>query len=240
MSDTTNVILGFDPGGNDKFGWSICCDHPSGMLQPPLKTGLADDAPDAISKVKRALKSPDFPANPNVLAAGIEAPLFWNRRGCREIDNLLDCALRHTGFRRQRKDGRGLGGRIVQTVNQLQGACVIQGPLLAKYLREEEQWKDLPITESHPKVLKQLLYKTGQPKAVIEMVENAIRGLSSHKLDATWCVVAAWAMIHRQDHNLPNWHDLYKREKLESGRVVQLEGGVSYWMPIPEDIWAAG
>ena len=28
MPDTTNVILGFDPGGNGKFGWSICRDHP--------------------------------------------------------------------------------------------------------------------------------------------------------------------------------------------------------------------
>ena len=240
MTDSVEVVLGFDPGGNDKFGWSICTEDDRGILQPPLKTGLADNAPDAISKVKRALKSPDFPANPKVLAAGIEAPLFWNRWGCRGIDNLLDCAMRHTGFRRQRKDGSGLGGRIVQTVNQLQGACVIQGPLLAKYLREEEQWKDLPITESHPKVLNHLLYKTGQPKAVTEMVENAIRGLASHKLDATWCAVAAWAMLHHQEQNLPNWYDLYEWEQRESGRIVQIEGDVRYWMPIPEDLYAAG
>lgn len=99
MSDFTGVILGFDPGGNDKFGWSICRDHPRDMLLPPLITGLADSAPDAISEVKKALKF-HFPANPNVLAAGVEAPLFWNRWGYREIDNLLDCAMRHTGFRR--------------------------------------------------------------------------------------------------------------------------------------------
>ena len=98
MADSTNVFLGFDPDGGDKFGWSICRDHPRGMLQPPLKTGL---------------------------------------------------------------------------------------------------------------------------------------------LDATWRAVAAWAMIHHQEQNLPNWHDLYEWEKLESGRIVQLERDVRYWMPIPEDLYGA-
>lgn len=111
---------------------------------------------------------------------------------------------------------------------------------MAKYLREEEQWKDLPITESHPKVLKHLLYNTDQSKEIKDMVESAINGLTGHVLDATWCAVAAWAMIHHQDHNLPNWYDLYEWEQLESGRIVQLEKDVSYWMPIPEDLYAAG
>lgn len=235
MTDSTNVILGFDPGGmssGGSFGWSICTEV-DGILQPRPRTGLATDAQDAIDKVDGALLSPDFPGNPNVLAAGIDAPLFWNRRGIREIDYVLDWAMRFTGFPPPKN-----GGLIVQTVNQLQGACVIQGPLLAKYLHEE--WKELPITESHPKVLKHLLYRTGQPEAVTEMVENAIRGLASHKLDATWCAVAAWAMLHRQEQNLPNWYDLYEWEHLESGRIVQIEGDVRYWMPIPEDLYAAG
>ena len=131
------------------------------------------------------------------------------------------------------------GGLIIQTVNQLRGACVIQGPLLAKYVHEEEQWKDLPITESHPKALKHLPYKTKQPEAVMKMVGNAIKGLSSHELDATWCAVAAWAMIHHKGHKLPSWHDLYQCE--QKGSPVQpFCTPVIYWMPIPEGLWTAG
>ncbi len=234
MAETNSFILGFDPGGmsgGGSFGWSICSEV-DGILQPRPRTGLATDAQDAIDKVNGALKSPDFPAKPNVLAAGIDAPLFWNRRGIREIDYELDRAMRFTGFPPPKN-----GGLIVQTVNQLRGACVIQGPLLAKYLHEE--WTGLPITESHPKVLQWLLPLLGQSDTA-RMVRRLIAGLVEHELDATWCAVAAWGMMHHHDYNLHNWYDLYEWEMLESGRVEQLEGGVSYWMPIPEDLWAAG
>ena len=80
------------------FGWSVCTEDDRGILQPPLKAqkGLATDAQDAIDKVKTALKAPDFSTNPNVLAAGIDAPLFWSSGGITEIDYKLDQAMRCT------------------------------------------------------------------------------------------------------------------------------------------------
>ena len=236
MTDSVDVVLGFDPGGmsgGGSFGWSICTEV-DGILQPCPRTGLATDAQHAIDKVKEALNSPDFPTNPNVLAAGIDAPLFWSRKGIREIDYILDQAMRSTGFPPPKN-----GGLIVQTVNQLRGACVIQGPLLAMYLHEEEPWNNLPITESHPKVLQRLLPLLGQSDTA-GMVRRLIAGLVEHELDATMCAVAAWAMLHHHDQNLHNWYDLYEWEVLESGRVEQLEANVSYWMPIPENLYAAG
>ena len=208
MPEANNFILGFDPGGKARFphgkgdfGWSICSEV-GGLLQPYARTGSATDAWDAISKVKKELES--LVATPNVLGAGIDAPLFWSKKGKREVDDVLEWAMETTDFPPPEKRDR-----IVQAVNSLRGACVVQGPLLARFL--SENCCDLKITESHPKVLHHLLQKSGQPDIVNNMVQDLMTNLylkanlTDHERDATLCAVAAWAMMHCQDQKLPNW-----------------------------------
>ena len=128
MSEHRGLILGFDPGGEGgsrgKFGWSIC-ETISGALQPPIEAGLAKNAWDALNKVKDALKQDDLEGGPPVIAAGIDAPLFWNQQGKRIVDINLKEDLKQSG-----KDNS------VLHINSLQGACLAQGLLVGKHLRE--------------------------------------------------------------------------------------------------------
>ena len=214
MSDSTGFIQGFDPGGKGNFGWSVCREV-DGKLQPPTKTGLADDAWDARNRVKDTIACLDPQGNSAVLAAGIDAPLFWSKRGNRRADGTLRGALRNAQF-----PPRKLGG-VVQAVNALRGACLVQGMLLARYLHET--WP-LSITEAHPKALRHLLCHSGKA----EEVRRLTAGLVTHKRDATLCAVAAWAMRHH--HDLYGWQDLFAQEPCP---VQPFDIPVGYWMPIP-------
>ena len=60
MPEAIGFILGFDPGGADRFGWSVCSAG-ADRLQRPLKTGLADDAWDALNQVKKQSRDFDLP-----------------------------------------------------------------------------------------------------------------------------------------------------------------------------------
>ena len=238
MPDPTGFILGFDPGGEDHFGWSIC-ETAGGELQAPATTGLANNAWDAIDRVKKAL-----PNDPTVLAAGIDAPLFWSKNVDRKVDVVLRQALRNTKFPASKLSG------TVQTVNSLQGACVVQGPLLAWYLRDA--WDHLQITESHPKVLHHLLHQMGQQEMIRRLIAGFIdsnqdpkfcqcgcdeatkpeASLADHKRDATLSAVSAWAAIQPRP-SLPNWQNLYVAYVEEPCPIQPLNMPVSYWMPIP-------
>ena len=212
MPEANGFILGFDPGGEGKFGWSICRVS-NGQLQPLPNTGLADDAWDALLKVKQELGRYSPSGNHPVLAAGIDAPMFWSQRGNRTVDDILRDKLKNS-----------LPKIRVLAVNSLWGAVLVQGVLLGKYLRDE--WTDLKITEAHPNALWYLLRHSGQPE-VVEMVEHAIAGLVDDTRDATLSAVAAWAMI--QESQL-GWQNLHERE---CHPVHPFDTPVSYWMPIP-------
>ena len=208
MTESTNIILGFDPSGRGNFGWSVCRE----VAEPPhmvrVDTGLANDACDALDRVKAAL-----PANSKVLAAGIDAPLMWSQRGNRQIDAIIRNALR----------GNPNAPRVL-AVNRLWGSVTVQGALLAKSLWET--WGS-PITESHPQALLCLL-EHPQQAAILAMANGLISGLIDHQLDATLSAVAAWAMLHHE--RLPKWRNLYEPEP----RLVQpFNTSVRYWMPIP-------
>ena len=214
MPESMNLFLGFDPGGAGKgkgnFGWSICREV-GGQLER-VETGRAREAWDARSQVKEALKRCNGQGIPHVMAAGIDAPLFWTKTAIREVD----------AFIKQKSDIRP------QPINSLYGAAIAQGPLLAKHLRGV--WGDLKITESYPRALEHLLGQGGHPKE-LRMVQRLTDGLNAnpgqnHERDATLCAVAAWAAIHPQ---LDNWQDLYRREPEP---ITLFDIPVSYWMPI--------
>ena len=211
MPESNGFILGFDPGGKGKFGWSICRVS-NGQLQQPLETGLADDAWDALLKVKQELGRYSPSGNPPVLAAGIDAPMFWSKRGNRTVDDVLRDTLKDS-----------LPKIRVLAVNSLWGAVLVQGMLVGKYLREE--WRDLKITEAHPNALWYLLRHSEQSE-VVKMVEHATTRLVNDERDATLAAVAAWAMIQES----PKWQNLYD---LECDPVQPFDTPVSYWMPIP-------
>ena len=211
MPEPMDFILGFDPGGIGRFGWSVCAEV-NGLLQPPLQTGLADDALDAIIQAAAAM-----PANPTVLAAGIDAPLFWSTRGNRQVDVVIRQALRDANY-----PGNLAGTPIA--VGGLRGSVLVQGMLLGRFLMD--RWNP-PITESYPRAFYHLLHHWGEPH-IVDMAEQAIANLHEHVRDATLCAVAAWAMLHHQD--LHGWQDLFVRE---NNPVQPFDAPVSYWMPIP-------
>ncbi len=213
MTEPHGLILGFDPGGEGKsqgeFGWSICSTS-NGTLQPPLKTGSAKNAWDALLQIKDALRRHYPTRHPPVLAAGIDAPLFWNPQGKRTVDCYLKQVLKPSGM-----------DKSVMHINSLRGACLAQGLLLGRHLRET--W-DFPMTEAHPTVLRHLLHRSGQSETT-QMVEHVIVGLAGHQRDATLSAVAAWAMLHEP----PRWHNLYPKEHCP---VQLIDPPISYWMPL--------
>lgn len=84
---------------------------------------------------------------------------------------------------------------VVQDVNSLRGACLVQGVMAALKLRE--LYPALPITEAHPKALRWLL------PAVAEFSAT-----SEHERDALLAAIAAWATAHKRS----DWHDLLLTE----------------------------
>ena len=221
MPETVNLFLGFDPGGKGNFGWSICWGD-ADQLEPPAKTGLANDAWDALNRVKCTIESLGLRGNSRVLATGIDAPLFWGAKGNRTIDQVLRDALKGTGFPPQE-----VGGTI-QEVNSLQGACVVQGTLLAMYLNETPCRPK--VTESHPKALRHLLARTGKHQDEHQMAEHLIKEMTTrkHELDATLAAVSAWAAIHHRRSG--KWQNLYGQEPCP---ITPFNIPVSYWMPVP-------
>ncbi len=220
MPESINLFLGFDPGGagppnhGGNFGWSICREV-NGQLVPPATTGLARNAWDALNQVRNAIRFPGYQTNARVLAAGIDAPLFWTRTGRRTIDNQNNL------------------GVTPMAINSLQGSVLVQGPLLVKHLRDA--WGDLTITESYPRALEHLLPHTGNHQAEHEMVQRLTEHMAAdpgqnHERDATICAVSAWASIHQ---NRATWQDLYL---LECNPITPFDIPVSYWMPIPGNL----
>ena len=68
MPEPLNLCLGFDPGGRRNFGWSVCREV-GGQLEPPTRTGLADNAWDALNRVGGAIADIEHQGNARVLAA---------------------------------------------------------------------------------------------------------------------------------------------------------------------------
>ena len=191
------VLLGLDPGGSGNFGWCIAADSER-MPVEPIASGLADNSQMAVANALAAI--PDAGV---LVAAGIDAPLFWSRVGSRNADLHVRKAIRLAGAPH--------ASGTVQDMNSLKGACLAQGLLAAVALRE--LYPALPITESHPKALRWLL-----PGAAL------IKGKSEHERDALLSAVAAWAVTR----SAPGWQDLFP---LEPHPFTPLFPPLHYYMP---------
>jgi Protein of unknown function (DUF429) len=220
MPRVKNILLGLDPGGIGKFGW---CVADAGVNCPIeiLETGKADHAQAAITAVQKYLSH--IPILLKVVAVGIDAPLFWTADGDREADICVRNAIKAKG-------AKNVYG-TVQNINALRGACLVQGILSARLLRD--LYPKIRITESHPKALLWLLKAADQsspletvtPINISKYVEfDTHRGFNSeHERDAALGALAAWHML-----NPGTWHNLFDIERFPFAPVPKVE----YWMPI--------
>jgi hypothetical protein len=211
------VFLGFDPGGQGKFGWAVCIGGDDGLNV--LDTGIADHAKEAVES---ALKVTPQGKSVAVAGAGIDAPMFWVFDEGLEADRLVRTALARLGARSP--------GGTVQHFNSLRGACVIQGLLVLELMRRA--YPTLPVTEAHPKALLWLMgiaRRGYEPEMVrpddIKEINCGSGFDSEDERDAILGAFTAWAMIGRKT----DWVDLLKYEKEE--RILAGELPIGYWMP---------
>jgi len=209
------ILLGFDPGGEGKFGWAVCIDKQEGLNV--LDAGVADHAKGAIDDCLRAI-----PRQASVKAAGIDAPMFWVTDGSREADRLVRKEI-------GRRGAKSPGG-TVQHFNSLQGACLIQGLLILKLVRHS--FPTLPITEAHPKALLWLIglaNKSYEPKMVklsdIADIKVETRDYDSEdERDAILGAFTAQAMVQKKS----GWEDLLSYER---DIILADKPPIAYWMP---------
>jgi hypothetical protein len=210
------VILGFDPGGEKRFGWCVAQAMSNGRLQLRA-SGLASHAAGAVTAALSEIGDVE-----SVEAAGIDSPLFWAVDGDRKADKSIRNAMKRLG-------GPNVGG-TVQHVNSLRGACLSQGVMAAHLLRRK--LPEIRITESHPKALLWLLRVAKIELRVEEvgldrlsdLIGSESPHLPDHERDAALGAVAAYAMMQGRS----GWRDLYQEEKNAFAPVSPVE----YWMPV--------
>ena len=210
MAKQANLLLGFDPGGKTerKFGWSVCHLQTLGVPPQVVETGVGVDAWDVFEAVSKVVRERfEFSS---IVAAGVDAPLFWGKRGDRNVDRFIRSAL---------VKGRKVS---VMAVNSLASSVTVQGVLLAKYLWEE--FADIQITETHPSALVSLL-KAGDPQGSVSLDRMTSGIANEHKRDATISAFAAWQMLRKPK----GWIDLYP---MEPSPVQPFSIPVQYWMPL--------
>lgn len=164
------VLLGFDPGGINSFGWAMLHLDEAGKFVR-LITGVASNAPDAVRSAGQSAAS--VPAG-----VGIDAPLFWVEEGDRRADSHI----------RNRVVAAGGHAGTVSSVNSLRGACLVQGILTARLVAA--LWPSAVVTEAHPKALL-CLYA----EAERFVTEHLPPICEEHERDATLAAVAAWAAV---------------------------------------------
>ena len=167
-----NLILGLDPGGENRFGWCISEDTEYLPLSI-LHRGVASHAQGAIDAALR------LGGTGRIVGAGIDSPLFWTPDGDRKVDKLLRQSIRR----------KGGPTSTVMSVNSLQGACLVQGVLAGQLIRK--RFSDARITEAHPKALLWLLGLANTETPVDDISPSALSGfvafdsrISEHERDA--------------------------------------------------------
>lgn len=209
------VVLGFDPGGDNAFAWAVC----AFAVQLPLRiidTGIAPHAKAAV--VAALTRCPDA----EVVAAGIDSPLFWASSGDRLADRRVRRALTQAGCT--------TAAGTVQHVNSLRGACLVQGVMAAYELRRLRP--GVTISESHPKAALWLsgCATRGRPCAAVQPADVPDLRCDNtwpteHERDASLGALSGWAAVTRP----PSWVDLLAFEP----EGLAPAGPVSYYLPDP-------
>jgi hypothetical protein len=214
------LLLGFDPGGENSFGWAVGQSSAELPIQV-LHTGIASNAGEAV---RAAIAS--VPETVEFLAAAIDAPLFWTAAGRRAVDDRIRAAIAAKGCTKS--------SGIVQNPNSLQGACLIQGTMTAVLLRK--QHPGIVISECHPQVLLWLFnmdhvdssHKHVKIHDVPDLFLPDQRQRTEHERDATLALFSAWAAVHHS----AGWQDLFQ---VAAEPAFPLGNAVSYWMPALPD-----
>ncbi|HEY5074465.1 MAG TPA: DUF429 domain-containing protein [Pyrinomonadaceae bacterium] len=211
------IIVGFDPGGIKQFGWCLTeTTSKDGRLQV-LDCGLESHASDAVDATLKHI-----PARCEIMAVGIDSPLYWTPNGSRNADKLIRREMRLRG-------ASNVGG-TVQEVNSLRGACLSQGIMTADLMRRHKP--NVRITESHPKALLWLLGYASPARKVIDIsiadlgdrVIGMSREPSDHERDAVLGAITAHAMVTGQK----DWRNL----RIDERDAYEPVSRVEYWMPI--------
>ena len=192
------LVAGFDPGGVAAFGWAVL----SGSFDAPqfVAGGVCTGARAAVEAAAKHLHT-------DPLAVGIDAPLFWSPLGDRRADRFVRKLVCKAGGR----------GGTVSHVNSLQGACLIEGAIAARLVRD--RWPVAQITEAHPKAL---LAVCAEVHAFASLPN--VQGEGHHLRDAALGALSALAMLERRI----TWHDLAANEPTA---LHPLGVPVEYWFP---------
>ena len=195
--------VGFDPGGENNFGFAFLNTNGS------YETGVVSSASEALDLVS------DRP-----LGVGIDAPLWWSagRGGGRYVDEWI---------RKRHKIASG----TVQSVNSLRGAVLVQGYLIAHQIRVK--FPDVQITESHPKALIIALDIDGENWSAIETKfqlarNNGYTHRTEHERDALIAAVCARDGFQgKWSNDLAQGTRGVDEESADNSRL----GNVSYYWP---------
>jgi hypothetical protein len=177
------MFAGFDPGGEQAFGWAVLKATPQGLRF--VAGGTVTGAPTALSQASVVLLE-------GPTAIGIDAPLFWVPEGDRNADTLVRRLVCSAG---------GQSG-TVSHVNSLRGACLVQGVLIARL--SHTHWPSARMTEAHPKAL---LRVAAAARAFVGAPE--LQAVSEHVRDAALGAYAAHALVAQ----CAGWHDLATQER---------------------------
>jgi len=176
-------FVGFDPGGENAFGWAVLSSV--GQNLSLVATGTCTGATNALSAAQAA-------TNIAPIAFGTDAPLFWVQDGDRKADVIV------------RKMVCAAGGKsgTVSHVNSLRGACLVQGIQVTRLAAG--MWPSALITEAHPKAL---LAVSPSARDVVNRIVPP--GCTEHQRDAALAAYAAFALAAQ----IRDWHDLAAMEQ---------------------------
>jgi predicted nuclease with RNAse H fold len=176
--ETAAFYIGFDPGGNEAFGWAVL--RTQGTITELVKSGTCSDAHAASEAAKIFATSAP-------IAIAIDAPLFWVNAGDRKADARV----------RKMVCAAGGSSGTVSHVNSLRGACLAQGILVTKIA--VESWPNALVTEAHPKALLRVSPATRQFAGSLSK-----QTANEHERDAAIAAYTACAFAEQRE----GWHDL--------------------------------
>ncbi len=204
----TETFLGFDPGGENRFGVAM-------ISGPRIAFNTVSSINEAVDWSVAACggKEPS--------AAGIDSILHWgkDRSGFRSADHWL---------KKEYPDA----ARSVMAPNSLYGAMTIGGVGLAIELRKH--WPQMVLNETHPKVLFRamtgILYPRKELSAALTWLEQHAQFDLHHTKpseDEFDAILSAWATREAVAHK---WQNLAKPDD----RHIYPVAGACYFWPVAD------